>query len=174
MKYRYDIYRGANKLKTKTTAIIAAATLVASGGGLAVAIPLAAHAAGNPSADSDCSTVVTDPYTGETGTRANLYGCKSIGNSGDEQGIYTLKAIPAGELGYTFDGDVTCNVLVKWSGNYGETPYLDYGTVYNHTSCSNGYVENWGDNFGANDAYGSTPYVWTIKGQGDQVHHLPV
>ena len=46
--------------------------------------------AANPSADTDCSTIVTDPYGFlGTGTRAEIYGCKSIGNSGEEQEIYT-------------------------------------------------------------------------------------
>ena len=123
--------------------------------------------AGNPSADADCRTVVTDSFLG-TGTRADLYGCKSIGNSGQEQGIYTISA-PAADLGYPAEYG-TCKVLVKWSGDYGLTPGLDFGTVFNNTKCSNGYVEIWGDNFGPGDAYGATPYVYSIGGQGSQIH----
>jgi len=59
---------------------------------------------------------------------------------------------------------------VKWSGDYGLTPYLDFGTVFNNTKCSNGYVEIWGDKFGPDDAYGATPYVYSIGGQGSQIH----
>ena len=123
--------------------------------------------AGNPSADIDCQTVVTDSLLG-TGTRADLYGCKPIGNSGQEQGIYTVSG-NATDLGYPADYG-TCTALVKWSGDYGLTPYLDFGTVFNNTKCSNGYVEIWGDNFGPNDAYGATPYVYSIGGQGSQIH----
>jgi hypothetical protein len=122
----------------------------------------------NPSADADCATVVTDPFLG-TGTRAALYGCRPIGNSGDEQGIYVIKDVPATSVGYTSDYG-TCTVLVKWSGNYGLTPYLDYGTVFNQTRCTNGYVEIWGDRFDAADAYGATPYVYSIGGEGTQLH----
>ena len=125
--------------------------------------------AANPSADVDCSTTVTDPYgILGTGTRAELYGCKPIGNSGEEQGIYTLDG-PATLFGYPADYG-TCTALVKWSGDYGLTPYLDFGTVFNNTKCSNGYVEIWGDNFGPDDAYGATPYVYSIGGQGSQIH----
>ncbi len=132
-----------------------------------MAVP--AFAAGNPSADTDCSTIVTDPYgLLGTGTRADLYGCKPIGNSGEEQGIYTLNG-PATLFGYPADYG-TCKILVKWSGDYGETPYLDFGTVFNNTKCSNGYVEIWGDRFDAEDAYGATPYVYSIGGQGSQIH----
>lgn len=126
-----------------------------------------AFAAGNPSADADCKTVVTDSFLG-TGTRADLYGCKPIGNSGQEQGIYTISA-PAADLGYPAAYG-TCTVLVKWSGDYGGTPGLDFGTVFNNTKCSNGYVEIWGDRFGPGDAYGATPYVYSIGGQGSQIH----
>jgi hypothetical protein len=134
----------------------------------------AAFAAGNPSADADCSTVVADSLLGQTGTRADLYGCKPIGNSGEEQGIYTINNASSADLGYTVDHG-TCNVLVKWSGDYGETPYLDFGTVFNNTKCSDGFVEIWGDRFDdrvgpTNDPYGSTPYVWSIGGQGSQIH----
>lgn len=132
----------------------------------AMAIP--AFAA-NPSADTDCNTLVTDPYgLLGTGTRADIYGCKSIGNSGEEQGVYTLNG-NATQFGYPADYG-TCKILVKWSGDYGETPYLDFGTVFNNTKCSNGYVEIWGDRFDAEDAYGATPYVYSIGGQGSQIH----
>ncbi len=128
-----------------------------------------AFAAGNPSEDADCSTVVTDPYgLLGTGTRAEIYGCKPIGNSGEEQGVYTLNG-NAILFGYPADYG-TCKILVKWSGDYGETPYLDFGTVFNNTKCSNGYVEIWGDNFGPDDAYGATPYVYSIGGEGSQIH----
>lgn len=165
---RYDIRKGVEKIKTKTAIVISAITLGLSGLGMAVAIPAISHAAGNPSADSDCSEVVTDPYSGQQDTRANLYGCKAIGHSGDEQGIYTVNA-SAAALGYPANYG-TCSVLVKWSGNYGGTPYLDYGTVFNNTKCSNGYVEIWGDNFSANDPYGATPYVDSVGGQGSLIH----
>lgn len=122
----------------------------------------------NPSADADCSTVVTDYFSGETGTRADLYGCKTIGNSGEEQGVYTLNE-DAALFGYPADYG-TCEILVKWSGDYGLTPYLDFGTVFNNTRCSNGYVEIWGDNFGPGDGYGDTPYVYSIGGQGSLIH----
>lgn len=127
-------------------------------------------AAGNPSADIDCETVITDPYgILGTGTRAELYGCKPIGNSGEEQGVYTLNGA-ATLFGYPAEYGI-CEILVKWSGDYGLTPYLDFGTVYNNTKCSNGYVEIWGDNFNPpDDPYGATPYVYAIGGQGDQVH----
>lgn len=102
--------------------------------------PVSTYAKGNPSSDTDCSAIVTDPYgLLGTGTRAELYGCKSIGNSGEEQGVYTLNG-PATLFGYDEDYG-TCSILVKWSGDYGETPYLDYGTVFNNMKCSNGYVE---------------------------------
>lgn len=128
-----------------------------------------ATAAGNPSADVDCSTTVTDPYgLLGTGTRAEIYGCKPIGNSGEEQGVYKLSG-PATLFGYPADYG-TCDILVKWSGDYGETPYLDFGTVFNNTKCSNGYVEIWGDQFDGVDGYGSTPYVYSIGGQGSQIH----
>ena len=133
---------------------------------LGMAIP---SFAANPSADIDCSTTVTDPYgILGTGTRAELYGCKPIGNSGEEQEIYTLNG-PATLFGYPADYG-TCKILVKWSGDYGQTPYLDFGTVFNNTKCSNGYVEIWGDRFDADDAYGATPYVYSIGGQGSQIH----
>ena len=142
-------------------------------GGAAGALMLGALAvpafASNPSADVDCETVITDPYgLLGTGTRAEIYGCKPIGNSGEEQGVYTLSG-PATLFGYPADYG-TCNILVKWSGDYGLTPYLDFGTVFNNTKCSNGYVEIWGDRFGPDDAYGSTPYVYSIGGQGSQIH----
>ncbi len=125
--------------------------------------------AGNPSADTDCNTYITDPYgLLGSGTRADIYGCKSIGNSGNEQGIYNLTG-PADLFGYPTDYGA-CDILVKWSGNYGETPYLDYGLVFNNTRCSNGYVEIWGDNFSVDDPYGSTPYVYSIGGQGSVIH----
>jgi|GEM_PF-4971509 len=130
--------------------------------------PILTYAKGNPSADADCDTNVTDSIMGKTGTRAELYGCKSIGNSGEEQGIYTLSG-DATEFGYPVDYG-TCNVLVKWSGDYGLTPYLDFGTVFNNTKCSNGYVEIWGDRFDKSDGYGATPYVFSIGGQGSQIH----
>lgn len=133
-----------------------------------------ALAAGNPSADVDCATVVTDPYgILGTGTRADIYGCKSIGNSGEEQGVYTLSG-SASLFGYPADYG-TCDILVKWSGDYGLTPYLDFGTVFNNTKCSNGYVEIWGDRFddrvgSTYDPYASTPYVYSVGGQGSQIH----
>jgi hypothetical protein len=140
----------------------------AAAGALMLAIVAPVFAA-NPSADVDCSTIVTDPYgLLGTGTRAELYGCKPIGNSGEEQGVYTLNG-PATLFGYQADYG-TCKILVKWSGDYRETPYLDFGTVFNNTKCSNGYVEIWGDRFGPGDAYGATPYVWSIGGQGSQIH----
>lgn len=125
--------------------------------------------AGNPSADNDCDTVITDPYglLGQ-GTRAELYGCKSIGNSGEEQGVYTLEGT-ATLFGYPEDYGM-CRILVKWSGDYGQTPYLDFGTVFNNTKCSNGFIEIWGDNFGSDDGYGATPYVWSVGGQGSLIH----
>lgn len=133
------------------------------------AMVIPALAVGNPSADADCATVITDPYgILGTGTRAEIYGCKPIGNSGEEQGVYTLFG-PATQFGYPVDYG-TCNILVKWSGDYGLTPYLDFGTVFNNTKCSNGYVEIWGDNFGPDDPYGSTPYVYSIGGEGSQIH----
>lgn len=134
--------------------------------------------AANPNADGNCGETVTDPYLG-SGTRADLYNCKPIGNSGEEQGIYfwneapaTLAGYPAsGEyFGYEFDADTTCDVLVKWSGDYGPTPFLDFGVVFNNIRCSNGYVEIWGDNFGADDPYGSTPYVYSVGGMGSLIH----
>lgn len=135
--------------------------------------------AANPSDDGNCNETVTDPFLG-TGTRKDLYNCKSIGNSGEEQGIYfwdnapaTLAGYPASGTysGYEFDGSTTCDVRVRWSGDFGLDPYLDYGNVYNEIRCSNGLVEIWGDNFGPGDVYGATPYVWTISGEGDQVHN---
>jgi len=126
--------------------------------------------AGNPSADEDCNEYITSPgYDLSPGTRAEIYGCKPIGNSGQEQGVYTISA-PAADLGYSSEYG-SCTVLVKWSGDYGGTPYLDFGTVFNNTKCSNGFVEIWGDNFGPNDGYGATPYVWSIGGQGSLIHH---
>lgn len=121
----------------------------------------------NPSDDGDCAATVTDPFLG-TGTRAELYGCTPIGNSGSEQGIYVITASSA-DLGYSVDHG-TCTVLVKWEGDYGGTPYLDFGTVFNQTKCSDGYLEIWGDRFDATDGYGATPYVYVIGGQGDQIH----
>ncbi|MFH1706131.1 MAG: hypothetical protein ABH867_04475 [Patescibacteria group bacterium] len=126
-------------------------------------------AKGNPSSDGNCDEVVYDPYMDETGTRAELYNCKAIGNSGEEQGVYFLYDVPALQAGYPEEYG-TCDILVKWSGDYGPTPYLDYGAVYNRTMCTNGYVEVWGDQFGPDDPWASTPYVYTIKGEGDQVH----
>ena len=147
-------------MRAFTTLALAIIASLALSGGVALAE--------NPSADVDCATTVTDSYLDATGTRADLYGCKPIGNSGEEQGIYVISA-PAATLGYSAEfGD--CTVLVRWSGDYGETPYLDYGTVFNLTQCSNGYVEVWGDTFGATDAYAATPYVYSIGGQGSQNH----
>lgn len=167
MKYVNDIFALVKRVKTKTavafvTAATAVAGLVTMG---AMAVPTFAA---NPSADADCSAIVSDSLLGATGTRADLYGCKSIGNSGGEQGIYTITA-PAADLGYPADYG-TCKVLVKWSGDYGLTPYLDFGTVFNNTKCSNGYIEIWGDRFDAVDGYGVTPYVYSIGGQGSQIH----
>ena len=128
-----------------------------------------AFAAGNPSADANCDEFIAAPgYDLLPGTRADIYGCKPIGNSGQEQGIYTISA-SATELGYPAEYG-TCDVLVKWSGDYGPTPYLDFGTVFNNTKCSNGYVEIWGDNFGPDDPWNATPYVYSIGGQGSQIH----
>ena len=122
----------------------------------------------NPSDDGDCEAIVTDPYLGAVGTRADLYGCKPMGNSGEEHGIYVIHA-SAAALGFPAEyGE--CTTLVRWSGDYGGTPFLDYGTVFNMTQCSNGYGEVWGDRFDASDPYGATPYVFTIKREGDQVH----
>ena len=135
-------------MRALTTLAFAITVSLALSGGVALA---------NPSDDGDCAATVTDSYLGTIGTRADLYGCKPIGNSGEEQGIYVIHA---GE----------CTTIVRWSGNYGGTPYLDYGTGFNQTQCSNGYGEVWGDRFDAADAYGATPYVFTIKGEGDQVH----
>lgn len=150
-----------NKIKKLAIGASAAAIMFSS-------LAVGAFAA-NPSADADCSTVITDPYgLLGTGTRAELYGCKPIGNSGEEQGIYTLNG-PATLFGYPVDYG-TCKILVKWSGDYGLTPYLDFGTVFNNTKCSNGYVEIWGDRFDAVDGYGATPYVYSIGGQGSQIH----
>jgi len=124
--------------------------------------------AANPSADIDCNTVVTDPFLGN-GTRADIYNCKPIGNSGEEQGIYFIKNATSESLGYTEDHG-TCNVVVKWSGDYGLDPYLNFGTVFNNTKCSDGFIEIWGDIFGPGDGYGVTPYVWSIGGQGSLIH----
>ena len=124
--------------------------------------------AGNPSADDNCDTSVTDPYLGY-GTRADLYNCKSIGNSGEEQGIYFINDATSESLGYT-ENHGTCSVVVKWSGDYGSTPGLDFGTVFNNTKCSDGFVEIWGDNFGPGDGYGATPYIWSIGRQGSLIH----
>lgn len=128
---------------------------------LMVAVPVLA--AGNPHGDGDCQTIVTDPNSGAEGTRAEIYNCKPIGNSGEEQGIYNLYDILDEEHG-------TCDYLVKWSGDFGGDPYLDYGRVFNRISCSDGYVEVWGDRFGPEDSYGATPYVYSIKGEGTQLH----
>lgn len=146
-------------MRAFTTLALAIIASLALSGGVALAA--------NPSDDGDCAETVTDPYLG-LGTRADLYGCKPIGNSGEEQGIYVISA-SAAALGYPADYG-TCTVLVRWSGNYGGDPFLDYGTVFNLTRCSNGYVEVWGDTFGADDAYGATPYVYSIGGQGSQIH----
>lgn len=125
--------------------------------------------AGNKDYDSDCEHNITDPYgILGTGTRAEIYGCKEIGNTGEEQGRYVLEG-PATLFGFPSEYG-TCRIDVKWNGDYGETPYLDWGTVYNHTKCENGYNEIWGDRFDAEDAYGSTPYVFSIGGQGSQIH----
>ncbi len=134
----------------------------------AMAVPVIA---GNPSTDNNCDEPIAAPgYDLLPGTRAEIYGCKPIGNSGEEQGIYTITA-PAIDLGYSdFEAGTTCTVLVKWSGDYGPTPYLDFGTVFNNTKCSNGYVEIWGDNFGPYDPYGSTPYVYSIGGEGSLIY----
>jgi hypothetical protein len=173
---RYNINTGVRKIKTKTAIIGSTIVLGLGGATFGLALPFAANAAGNPRVDTDCSTEVTDPTTGEHDTRANLYGCKPIGNSGDEQGIYTLSG-SAAKLGYdNFDSDVTCTVLVKWSGNYENNPYLNYGTVFNNTKCSNGYVEIWGDNFNDDpvpnqDPYASTPYVDSVGGSYSAVDH---
>ena len=53
-----------------------------------------AMAAGNPSADIDCATTVTDSFLGTTGTRADLYGCKPIGNSGQEREYILFQLLP--------------------------------------------------------------------------------
>lgn len=159
--HKYRCGKGVRIIKKLLCLIAVAVALV----GIIVSPVVAA----NPSADVDCNTEITDPYgILGTGTRAELYGCKSIGNSGEEQGIYTLEG-DAGIFGYPADYG-TCKILVKWSGDYGETPYLDFGTVFNNTRCSNGYVEIWGDNFGTNDPYSSTPYVYSIGGTGSLIH----
>lgn len=148
-------------MRAFTTLALAIIASLALSGGVALA--------DNPSADADCAAVVNDPYLGP-GTRADLYGCKPIGNSGEEQGIYVIHATAA-ELQYpvqTATGD--CTVLVRWSGNYGGNPYLDFGTVFNLTQCSDGFVEVWGDTFGPGDAYGATPYVYSVGGQGSLIH----
>ena len=130
-----------------------------------LAIPIFA---GNPSADGDCDEPILNPGYGlESGTRAEIYGCKSIGNSGEEQGVYTITTPDATH------GD--CTILVKWSGDYGGTPYLDFGTVFNNMKCTDGYVEIWGDRFDDRagstfDQYSTTPYVFSIGGQGSQIH----
>lgn len=144
-------------MRVLTTLAAAIASLLLFGG-LALA---------NPSDDGDCAATVVDPYQG-AGTRADLYGCKPMGNSGEEHGIYVIHA-SAADLGLPADQG-QCTTIVRWSGNYGGTPFLDYGTVFNATQCSGGYGEVWGDRFDADDPYGSTPYVFTIKGEGDQVH----
>lgn len=146
------------KLRTKIFIVSTALTLM----------PFAALAA-NPNDDGDCAETVIDPYLG-TGTRAELYNCKSVGNSGEEQGLYFIADATSASLGYIEDHG-TCDVLVKFSGDFGPDPYLDYGTVYNRTMCSDGYVEVWGDNFGPDDPWAATPYVYTIGGEGDQVHN---
>jgi hypothetical protein len=146
-------------MRVITTLAIAILASLGLFGGVALA---------NPSDDGDCAETVTDPFLGTTGTRADLYGCKATGNSGEEQGIYVIHA-SAAELGFPAEYG-QCTTLVRWSGNYGGDPFLDYGTVFNVTQCSNGYGEVWGDQFDADDPYGATPYVFTIKGEGDQVH----
>ena len=163
---RYDIYTGVEHQQIKFKKIIIG--LIASLGMVGGTV-VPALAAGNPSADIDCTTGVTDPYgILGTGTRAEIYGCKPIGNSGEEQGVYTLSGL-ATLFGYPADYG-TCDILVKWSGDYGQTPYLDFGTVYNETRCSSGYVEIWGDRFSADDPYAATPYVYSIGGEGSQIH----
>lgn len=132
-------------------------------------IMVPASAKGNPHGDGDCQTTVTDSTTGETGTREELYNCKPIGNSGEEQGIYNVYDIPSDDLEYEEDHG-TCDVLVKWSGDYGGDEYLDYGKVFNRIKCSDGYLEVWGDRWGADDGFGETPYVHSIKGDGTQLY----
>ena len=144
-------------MRVLTTLAVAMASLVLFAG-----IALA-----NPSDDGDCAAEVTDPYLGP-GTRADLYGCKPMGNSGDEHGIYVIHA-DAAALGFPASYG-QCTTIVRWSGDYGGTPFLDYGTVFNQTQCSGGYGEVWGDRFDTDDPYGATPYVFTIKGEGDQIH----
>ena len=147
-------------MRTFTTFALALVAALALSSGTALA--------GNPSDDGDCAAEVTDTFLNATGTRADLYGCKPMGNSGEEQGIYVIHA-SATDLGFPASyGE--CTTIVRWSGNYGGTPFLDYGTVFNQTQCSGGYGEVWGDRFDADDPYGATPYVFTIKGEGDQVH----
>ena len=88
---------------------------LASGTIAALFLPALALAL-NPSDDGDCATIVTDPYSGETGTRADVYGCKAIGNSGEEQGIYTLTG-NATLFGYPAAYGA-CDIVVRWSGDY--------------------------------------------------------
>lgn len=121
-----------------------------------------------PGADSDCSTTVTDPWLG-TGTRADLYNCHSIKNNGEETGQYWIFGASASSLGYPAEYG-TCDVLVIWSGDYGGTPYLDFGRVYNLAKCTNGFLEVWGDKFSASDPWAATPYVWAQKSVGDLLH----
>lgn len=52
MKYRYDIRKGTQKIKTKTAIMISAITLGMSGLGMAVVVPAISHAA-----PSDCGAV---------------------------------------------------------------------------------------------------------------------
>ena len=146
-------------MRTFTTFALALVAALALSSGPALAA--------NPSDDGDCAQTVTDPLVG-SGTRADLYGCKPMGNSGEEHGIYVIHA-SGDDLGFPGAGE--CTTIVRWSGDYGGTPYLDHGTVFNMTQCSNGYGEVWGDRFDADDPYGATPYVFTIMGEGDQVHH---
>ena len=124
--------------------------------------------AGQPNADSDCSDTVTDPWLG-TGTRTDLYNCHPIGNNGREAGQYWISGASASSLGYPSDYG-TCDVLVVWSGDYGGTPYLDFGRVYNLAKCTNGFLEVWGDKFSATDPWAATPYVWAQKAVGDLLH----
>jgi len=124
--------------------------------------------AAQPKADNDCSTTVTDPDLG-TGTRAELYNCHPIRNNGEEAGRYWIYGASAESLGYPAEYG-TCDVLVVWSGDFGGTPYLDFGRVYNLAKCTNGFLEVWGDRFSATDPWAATPYVWNQKGVGSLIH----
>ena len=121
-----------------------------------------------PGADIDCSTTVTDPWLGN-GPRADLYNCHPIKNNGEEAGKYWIFGASASSLGYPAEYG-TCDVLVIWSGDYGLTPYLDFGRVYNLAKCTNGFLEIWGDRFSASDPWAATPYVWAQKAVGDLLH----